>query len=244
MKCAIVRDLLPSYVDGLTSEESNQEIENHMESCEACREYLASMQEKIVSEQYVRSSNQIKADIRPFKKYKEHTILGVSMTVMAIVLGIAIVIGFLRSPKPLQEILPGFSKETGEYEMFVSLAMSRIEDGTPYIDFYNMNNVSQNSEEYEKIMQIIESSEYRNDLKNYLPWETETKTNESETDVFYIYVSFVDQSGNGFCMMFVDDEMLLSENNSDSKDKVYNVTEVKIFTELVEYVKEKGNLSE
>ena len=26
MKCEIIRDLLPSYVDGLTSEESNREI--------------------------------------------------------------------------------------------------------------------------------------------------------------------------------------------------------------------------
>ena len=28
MKCEIIRDLLPLYIDGLTSKESNQEIEN------------------------------------------------------------------------------------------------------------------------------------------------------------------------------------------------------------------------
>ena len=30
MKCEIIRDLLPSYVDGLTSEESNREITAHV----------------------------------------------------------------------------------------------------------------------------------------------------------------------------------------------------------------------
>ena len=28
MKCEMIRDLLPLYIDGLTSEASNQEIEN------------------------------------------------------------------------------------------------------------------------------------------------------------------------------------------------------------------------
>lgn len=30
MKCEIIRDLLPLYIDGLTSKESNQEIEKHL----------------------------------------------------------------------------------------------------------------------------------------------------------------------------------------------------------------------
>ena len=28
MKCEIIRDLFPSYIDGLTSEESNEAVEN------------------------------------------------------------------------------------------------------------------------------------------------------------------------------------------------------------------------
>ena len=30
MKCEMIRDLLPLYIDGLTSKESNQEIEKHL----------------------------------------------------------------------------------------------------------------------------------------------------------------------------------------------------------------------
>ena len=33
MKCEVIRDLFPSYIDGLTSEESNELIEEHLEEC-------------------------------------------------------------------------------------------------------------------------------------------------------------------------------------------------------------------
>ncbi|MFQ7549709.1 MAG: zf-HC2 domain-containing protein [Blautia marasmi] len=33
MKCEIIRDLLPSYVDGLTSRESDRAIEEHLKGC-------------------------------------------------------------------------------------------------------------------------------------------------------------------------------------------------------------------
>lgn len=37
MKCEMIRDLLPLYIDGLTSEESNGEIEKHLKTCKECR---------------------------------------------------------------------------------------------------------------------------------------------------------------------------------------------------------------
>ena len=43
MKCEIIRDLFPSYIDGLTSEESNEAVEEHLEKCKECRDYLEAM---------------------------------------------------------------------------------------------------------------------------------------------------------------------------------------------------------
>jgi hypothetical protein len=45
--CNIVRDLLPSYIDNLCSQESIHYIEEHMRSCEKCREVFASMKNDI-----------------------------------------------------------------------------------------------------------------------------------------------------------------------------------------------------
>ena len=44
LDCRIVQDLLPLYVDGLTCEYTNQEIEAHMSECSECAELLKRMQ--------------------------------------------------------------------------------------------------------------------------------------------------------------------------------------------------------
>ena len=44
LTCAVVRDLLPSYIDKLTSEETNRAVEQHLEGCEDCRRALSAMQ--------------------------------------------------------------------------------------------------------------------------------------------------------------------------------------------------------
>ena len=43
--CRIVQDLLPSYVDGLASEYTNQVVEEHVKSCVPCNQMLQRMQE-------------------------------------------------------------------------------------------------------------------------------------------------------------------------------------------------------
>lgn len=47
LTCNIVQDLLPLYVDQLTSEETNEAIERHLEHCSGCKDHLASMQNPI-----------------------------------------------------------------------------------------------------------------------------------------------------------------------------------------------------
>ena len=50
MKCEIARDLLPLYVDGICSEESKTEIEDHLEGCEHCRAELFQMKAELNKE--------------------------------------------------------------------------------------------------------------------------------------------------------------------------------------------------
>lgn len=54
MKCGIIKDLLPSYIDELTSEDSNQAIEKHLKICDECQRYYKSMcPEKKMSDEFV-----------------------------------------------------------------------------------------------------------------------------------------------------------------------------------------------
>ena len=43
LPCAVVEDLLPAYVEGLTSAETNQAVEDHLASCPACAAKRAAM---------------------------------------------------------------------------------------------------------------------------------------------------------------------------------------------------------
>lgn len=43
MNCDIIRDLLPSFAEGLTSEASNEAVRQHFEECESCRNYYEKM---------------------------------------------------------------------------------------------------------------------------------------------------------------------------------------------------------
>lgn len=42
--CNLIRDLLPLYIDGVCSDESNVCVEEHLKECASCREYLTSIE--------------------------------------------------------------------------------------------------------------------------------------------------------------------------------------------------------
>lgn len=50
MKCYIVKDLLPNYIDGLTGREATEDIKKHLENCEDCRAVCEQMSASIPPE--------------------------------------------------------------------------------------------------------------------------------------------------------------------------------------------------
>ena len=49
--CDVIQDLMPSYVDGILSEDSQALVKEHMESCKECRKMLEIMKEEQGKEQ-------------------------------------------------------------------------------------------------------------------------------------------------------------------------------------------------
>ena len=45
--CEVIKDLFPSYVDGLTSDVTNGEIDRHVKDCSLCRAVLESMKQTV-----------------------------------------------------------------------------------------------------------------------------------------------------------------------------------------------------
>lgn len=82
MKCEIIRDLLPSYVDGLTSEESNREITAHVAECAPCKEILEQMQEEMQTKEEKEGWK-----INPFRKFNRRMMSAVAVAV-AVCIGV------------------------------------------------------------------------------------------------------------------------------------------------------------
>lgn len=86
MKCNIIKDLFPSYIDEICSEESIEAIEAHLKTCESCAAVLKSMEEvqplPMMDEEVVKAK-------KPFKKLKVKKIMQVGLAVV-----ITFIIGF------------------------------------------------------------------------------------------------------------------------------------------------------
>ena len=59
--CDTVRDLLPMYIDHMTSEASNESIEEHVEGCQGCRDALEQMRQPV--------SVEAAPDVQEFRKF-------------------------------------------------------------------------------------------------------------------------------------------------------------------------------
>lgn len=83
LNCALVRDLLPNYVEKLTSKESNEFIQNHLNECKECN----SLKEAMTSEVTIEKLPKDRDMKRIWQKTKVMLLLkgiGISMGLIAI----------------------------------------------------------------------------------------------------------------------------------------------------------------
>lgn len=81
MKCGIIKDLLPSYIDQLTCEDSNQEIEKHLAECQECSKYYRQMLPIEIEEQEAERDLDL---LKSFRKKQRILIALVAAFVIAI----------------------------------------------------------------------------------------------------------------------------------------------------------------
>lgn len=92
--CNIVRDLLPLYVEELTSEESTQAIQAHLTHCAECQAHLERMQKKVSAAQTTETADYKKAlQVQKRKITTKHLLIAC----IALFLGIAICAAVLWS---------------------------------------------------------------------------------------------------------------------------------------------------
>lgn len=81
IKCNVVRDLLPLYVDDVVSEESRELVDEHMKACGECRDYCRALRE---SEKPI-PREEFSGELEPLKKIKRRNILNkIALVVVAV----------------------------------------------------------------------------------------------------------------------------------------------------------------
>lgn len=85
-KCKIIQDLLPTYIENMTSDETKNFVEEHLKNCDECKQVFNSMKESLENETIEETEI-----VREIKKYRKKIKL-IHGTVLLIL--IALILGF------------------------------------------------------------------------------------------------------------------------------------------------------
>ena len=87
--CELIRDLLPLYVDGLTSEVSNREIKEHLETCGSCRDRYERMKREMEGEETAARTEKTR-EIDYLKKVRRRGLQKIFLTAAGILAAVAL----------------------------------------------------------------------------------------------------------------------------------------------------------
>lgn len=122
LSCAIVEDLLPAYVEGLTSEETNIAVEAHLASCPACAAKRAAMgAEDVPSEE---AAGETTREVDYLKKVRRRgrrrIMLAVLSTLLVLAAGFAAKAFLIGSPlDPDRMVVTSFYQWDGRFQVTV-----------------------------------------------------------------------------------------------------------------------------
>ena len=69
-ECKVVQDLLPNYIEGLTTKETNEFIEEHLKDCIECQNVLKNMEDKLTLNKQKRDGREVDYIKKYSKKLK------------------------------------------------------------------------------------------------------------------------------------------------------------------------------
>lgn len=93
LSCAVVRDLLPNYIEKLTSEETNREVKAHLDVCAPCTKIYEEMTQEVSQETPQDSLFQEAKDLSRFL-WKTKAVAVAKMSVLVILI-LGIIVNFI-----------------------------------------------------------------------------------------------------------------------------------------------------
>ena len=168
-ECKIICDLLPSYIDELTTEDTNQYIQQHLGNCRDCKKVLEEMKKDF-------KTNIIKKDTREVKYIKKYNM---KMKILKfILLGILLIFLFSYIRKVI--ILVGLNNKSNEYTNSSNCYMKTINFTSAAEIMTTLENYKKDGKYIRKIKSLSESSKVS--TTEYYNGENLNVYNEIELD--------------------------------------------------------------
>ena len=128
LTCGVVRDLLPSYVEGLTAPETNAAVERHLSDCADCERLRAELASKDVpgAPEEVKEVDYLK---KVRRRGRRRVMMAVAVTVLVLALGIVTKVFIIGEPIQVQDLNCTITDTT---EKFLELRLYSNRSGILY----------------------------------------------------------------------------------------------------------------
>lgn len=160
-ECDIVRDLLPNYLENMTSQTSNEYIQNHIEKCEECQAILKGMNKEISADEKYQDK-----EIDFLKKIKQTSNTQKRMIIISISLLLMLCLYIVLF------VLPNYTwikDQEGNIDILGTIFNHKtISNDSYYVAIKTIDNteISQNEKSYNQIL-ILQINEDNNKCENY-----------------------------------------------------------------------------
>lgn len=124
-----------------------------------------------------------------------------------------------------------------------SVSVFGVENGMPYSNSYTLSELSPQDGGFEEIMEILDSSNYRQDFRNLIPWSVNSiGSNDANSGLFANMVFAWGSGENESCFISMySKSMIAVSSGTGSGLKVYHPTNREMLDTLAEYLQTYGS---
>lgn len=141
-KCNLIEDLLPLYVEGIVSEQTKEEIEQHLKECDKCLQIFEDMRKDStmfeIEQENTEEINNSEKEIKCIKKVKKKLILRIISSIFVSVIITLFVINIYDTYRIIQD-------EDGKYIIY-NMNTGNIKKGIDGTNIYASYTIKTNNE--------------------------------------------------------------------------------------------------
>ena len=165
---------------------------------------------------------------------KKHIRLIIIVTVAALIIGLLL---WRFWPHSFSYIMPLEEEDVTFFA--VSATIQRIENASPDTDRYyaSITGDCYRTEQMQGIMEILATSDYRQDLRNLLPWGRSIVEGDGNYDGRTVYLQFRvgEETGNSITVDFLSESFVAVQVGNDPF-RIYHPTNPNTFDRLIEFI--------